>query len=170
MSEFQATNDARLLHESRESMYRESDKHRNSFANSQTGLFDEKYLESRFCPSCGANENRKLFVKNGGIYVACNGCEMVFLNPVFKDNALIHYCQNNNSYQAQAHGSESDFYRRIYTAGLNLIYRCVQTGSLLDIGCSGRFSLDIAADNYSVHGIELKGASKIKVSASLSPA
>ena len=155
MTEFKATEDARLLHDGRDSMYRESDKYRSSFINCKTGLLDKKYLCNRVCPTCGASENRELFVKNGGTYVACNSCDMVFLNPVFTDKALTLYYQNNNSCQAQAHISESDFYCRIYNAGLNQICRFIKTGNLLDIGCSGGFFLDIASDNYRTHGIEL---------------
>ena len=139
-------------------MYSQAEQYRNSFIDKKTGLIDEKYLEKRVCPVCGASDSREGFKKSGGTYVCCNQCEMVFLNPVFKDNELVRYYQFNNSNQALAHDSESDFYRRIYTAGLGFITKYLAKGNLLDIGCSSGFFLDIAASKFSSYGIELNRA------------
>lgn len=155
MTDTVSTEDAKLLHETRGIMYEQADQYRNSFINNASGLIDDKYLENRACPVCGANQSREIFKKSGGTYVVCEKCSMVFINPVFKDQELVKYYQFNNSNQALAHGSEVDFYRRIYTAGLELIAKYKSSGSLLDIGCSSGLFLDVAASKYSPHGIEL---------------
>jgi 2-polyprenyl-3-methyl-5-hydroxy-6-metoxy-1,4-benzoquinol methylase len=150
------TLDAKILHQNRKAMFNEADSYRQSFIDPTTGLIDSKYVESRACPVCGADDHRIIFKKNGGVYVACNLCSMIFLNPVFKDEYLVKYYQNNNSNQALAHESESEFYRRIYGAGLELIAAVKAEGSILDIGCSGGFFLDVAQESkYLTHGIEL---------------
>jgi AAA+ ATPase superfamily predicted ATPase len=105
--------------------------------------------------SGSTNKSREIFKKNGGTYVTCDQCDMVFLNPVFKDEELIRYYQFNNSNQALAHDSEVEFYRRIYSSGLDLVCKYIQNGILLDIGCSSGFFLDISADRFTTHGIEL---------------
>ena len=150
------TLDAKTLHQNRKVMYYEADSYRQSFIDPTTGLIDSKYAESRVCPVCGSGDHRIIFQKNGGIYVACDECSMIFLNPVFKDEDLVRYYQNNNSSQALAHDSESEFYRRIYSAGLKLIAAVKAEGSILDIGCSSGFFLDVAKENkYVTHGVEL---------------
>lgn len=150
-----STEDAKSLHESRKKMYDQANQYRYSFINTQSGLIDDRYLEKRDCPVCGTDDNREIFKKNGGTYVACNKCEMVFLNPVFKDDELVRYYQHNNSNQAAAHNSETDFYNRIYTSGLNLICKYKAQGKLLDIGCSSGLFLDVAKSRFSPYGIEL---------------
>lgn len=158
MTKTVSTEDAKLLHESRKKMYDQAEQYRNSFIDKKSGLIDQKYLEHRSCPVCGATDSREIFKKSGGTYVACNKCEMIFLNPVFKDDELVRYYQLNNSNQALAHNSETEFYRRIYTSGLDLICKYKSSGKLLDIGCSSGFFLDIAANKFSPHGIELNKA------------
>lgn len=58
------------------------------YLNEDTGVFSDKFTEKRNCPACGANDERALFWKSGGRYVACNKCSMLYLNPVFNDEAL----------------------------------------------------------------------------------
>lgn len=158
MSKILGSENAKSLHENRKKMYSQAEQYRNFFIDKITGLIDEKYLEKRVCPVCSASDSREIFKKNGGTYVCCNQCEMVFLNPVFKDDELVSYYQFNNSNQALAHDSESDFYRRIYTAGLEFITKYVAKGNLLDVGCSSGLFLDIAASKFSSCGIELNRA------------
>jgi len=144
------------LHKHRKQMYDTADAYRRSFINSATGLFDEKYLESRHCPACGSEKHRVLFLKNGGQYVACEDCSMVFLNPVFKDECLENYYIINNANQAGAHVDESDFYRSIYSSGLDQIAAVKNCSTILDIGCSSGFFLDIAKERgLQTFGIEL---------------
>lgn len=64
---------------------------------------------------------------------------MIFTNPVFKESALVEYYKNYESRQAQITATESDFYREIYTLGLNIINRYFYKGNILDIGCSSGF-------------------------------
>lgn len=158
MSKILGSENAKSLHDNRKKMYSQAEQYRNFFIDKITGLIDEKYLEKRVCPVCRASDSREIFKKNGGTYVCCNQCEMVFLNPVFKDDELMSYYQFNNSNQALAHESESDFYRRIYTAGLEFITKYVAKGNLLDVGCSSGLFLDIAASKFSSCGIELNRA------------
>jgi 2-polyprenyl-3-methyl-5-hydroxy-6-metoxy-1,4-benzoquinol methylase len=139
-------------------MYEQAEQYRKSFIDKATDLIDEKYLESRACPVCGTLENREVFKKSGGTYVLCGNCSMVFINPVFKDQELVKYYRHNNSNQAIAHSSEIDFYRRIYTSGLEMIAKYKSYGKILDIGCSSGLFLDIAASKYSPYGIELNEA------------
>jgi SAM-dependent methyltransferase len=153
-----STEDAKLLHQQRKSMYQQAEKYRNSFRDQKSGLISDIYLEYRTCPVCETSNNREIFKKSGGTYVACKQCGMVFLNPVFKDDALLQYYKFNNSNQAQTHYSETDFYQRIYNSGLDLIYKYKLNGTILDIGCSSGLFLDIAANNFISHGIELNKA------------
>ncbi len=151
--------DAKKLHEGRRQAYESVDAYRRSFIDPSTGLIAEKYTEYRACPVCEATSDRKIFVKNGGTYVKCGACGMFYLNPVFKDDELRKYYENNTSFQASAHVNESEFYRSIYSRGLCSIGKFAKTGSILDIGCSSGFFLDIAKENgWRTNGIELNRA------------
>lgn len=144
------------LHKHRKKMYESADAYRKSFINSATGLLDEKYLESRSCPVCGSRKDRSIFLKNGGRYVVCEDCSMIFLNPVFRDDWLEDYYINNNANQAEAHLEESPFYRNIYSAGLDQIAAIKNCSTILDIGCSSGFFLDLAKERgIQTFGIEL---------------
>jgi SAM-dependent methyltransferase len=150
------TENAAQLHAQRKTMYEETDQYRNSFLDPNTGLLNEQYMEERSCPVCGSSRHDLLFTKNGGSYVRCTGCAMVFLNPVFTDASLTDYYRHNTTGQAAAHNSEEEFYRRIYTQGFEVIERHVKQGSVLDIGCSGGLFLDMARERgFSSYGIEL---------------
>ncbi|MBA4385076.1 MAG: class I SAM-dependent methyltransferase [Anaerolinea sp.] len=148
--------DAKTLHEGRRRMYEASDVYRRSFVNPSSGLIVSELTENRACPVCEATSDRIIFIKNGGTYVKCGSCGMIYLNPVLKDDELRKYYENNNAMQAAAHENESEFYRSIYTKGLYSIERFVKKGSILDIGCSSGFFLDIAKERgWNTYGIEL---------------
>ena len=99
--------DAKTLHEGRRLMYESVDAYRRSFVDPFTGLIADKFIEHRSCPVCEEKSQRKMFVKNGGTYVKCGTCGMIYLNPVFKDDELRAYYENNTSVQAAAHTNES---------------------------------------------------------------
>lgn len=151
--------DAKALHQSRRQMYETIDAYRRSFVDSVNGQIAKTYVEIRACPVCNSTDAHTMFIKNGGTYVKCKSCGMVYLNPVFKDEALQEYYRNNSMIQAEAHLSESDFYTSIYEKGLRSIAKFVEPGALLDIGCSSGFFLDIARQKgWATYGIELNRA------------
>lgn len=147
---------AQELHQHRKNMYDSIADYHRQFLDTSTGLIKKNYVEQRSCPVCDSNQPLYLFNKNGGTFVKCNHCTMVYLNPVFKDDELALYYQNNTGMQAAAHESENDFYRTIYSKGLDLIEAQTSIGKILDIGCSGGFFLDLAkARGWQTYGLEL---------------
>jgi len=150
------TEDAKGLHLHRKEMYQEVDAYHHKFIDPETGDLDSRYVQERSCPLCESYHRRVLFKKNGGAYVICEDCDMVYLNPVFKDEELKKYYQQNNTAQAKAHESENEFYTAIYKEGLKGISKFVAHGSVLDIGCSSGLFLDIARkEEWQTYGIEL---------------
>jgi len=150
------TPDAQQLHKLRKTMYASTDTYRKSFIDPATGQLYAQHAEERSCPVCGSNDHYVLFKKNGGRYVRCQSCDMVFLNPVLKDSELARYYQNNTAGQAMAHAGEADFYRRIYNVGIDLMVQHADAGRVLDIGCSSGMFLDVANERgYQTFGIEL---------------
>ena len=108
------------------------------------GFNKSKYLEKRNCPICKNKKYRYLFKKRGGIYVCCKNCNMVYLNPVFKNKSLILHYKNLCDLQSAIIKNENRFYIKIYTKGLNAIEKYKKRGSLLDVGCSSGYFLDLA--------------------------
>lgn len=153
------TENAKNLHLHRKEMYKEVDDYHQKFIDPETGEINSRYVHERSCPLCGSNRRRVMFRKNGGTYVICENCNMVYLNPVFRDEELQKYYEQNNTVQATAHESERDFYIKVYKHGLTSIGKFVNPGSILDLGCSSGLFLDIARKSeWLTYGIELNQA------------
>jgi 2-polyprenyl-3-methyl-5-hydroxy-6-metoxy-1,4-benzoquinol methylase/Zn ribbon nucleic-acid-binding protein len=147
---------AKQLHEGRKAMYRDGQRYHDVFKDPDTGLFQDKLLESRSCPVCQADQPQKLWLKDGGSYVKCSKCHMCYLNPVFTDQAIKDFYVGYPTTQADVVKNESEFYRRIYERGLSLISKFTSQGALLDVGCSSGFFLDVAREKgWKTNGIEL---------------
>lgn len=153
------TENAEDLHLRRKEMYTQVDAYHQKFIDPETGEIYSRYVHQRSCPLCGSNHRRVIFKKNGGTYVICENCDMVYLNPVLGDAELQKYYAQNNTAQATAHENENDFYTGIYNLGLTSISKFVAQGSILDIGCSSGLFLDIARKSeWRTYGIELNEA------------
>lgn len=146
------------LHKERVKMWNASIDNHKKYIDSNTGIFLEKFVENRPCPVCASNSEIAMFYKEGGKYVKCGKCEMVYINPVFKDSALKDYYQQNHACQSDIVEKNIDeFYTKIYNTGLDAILNgSNDTHSILDIGCSSGVFLDIAKTrNIKTYGIEL---------------
>jgi SAM-dependent methyltransferase len=147
----------REMHLKRKVMWDASMLNHARYMDANTQLFSDKYLEKRDCPACGSADDRQLFHKSGGTYVACNKCKMVYLNPVLKDDALEDYYRNNHQLQGAVVAADFEFYSRLYLKGLAAAGKQVGSlGRILDVGCSTGGFLDIAKSaGWECHGLEL---------------
>ncbi|MGK0440519.1 MAG: SAM-dependent methyltransferase [Pseudohongiellaceae bacterium] len=144
------------LHADRSKMWDASIANHAKYMSSETGLFDEQYTEPRHCPACASSNELFLFNKEGGRYVKCNDCEMVYLNPVFKDEYLEDYYRSNHQVQGEVVENDSEFYAGLYKQGLASIETQAPKGRILDVGCSTGVFLSIARDlGWQTHGVEL---------------
>ena len=147
----------RDLHLRRKVMWDASISNHHRYLNEDTGVFSDKFTEKRNCPACKANDERELFWKSGGCYVACNKCSMLYLNPVFKNEALEEYYRGNHQLQGEVVANDLGFYSTLYLKGLSLIAKNIpELGSILDVGCSTGIFLDIAkSKGWQTYGLEL---------------
>lgn len=149
------------LHEKRMKMWDESILNHKKYIDPETGIFLEKYTEKRACPVCDSINELEIFYKEGGRYVKCQDCTMVYLNPVFQDFAIKDYYETNHTEQSEVVETDPDnFYVNIYNNGLDDIQKnSPQISKLLDVGCSSGSFLDLAKKrNIDTHGIELNRA------------
>eukprot|EP01156_Anaeramoeba_ignava_P017847 Anaeramoba_ignava/a90155_52.p2 GENE.a90155_52~~a90155_52.p2 ORF type:complete len:323 (-),score=-2.15 a90155_52:2987-3955(-) len=149
------------LHEKRMKMWDQSMENHKRYINPETGLFLDKYTKRRNCPVCDSNDHLVIFSKAGGTYVKCVNCDMVYLNPVFTDEAIVEYYQVNHTEQAEVVESDTDnFYINIYNNGLDDIQKSnPDISNILDIGCSSGTFLDLAAKrDITTFGVELNKA------------
>lgn len=150
------TTDAKKLHKARAFSYDLADKYVQLFINPKTGRFYDKHVRMRNCPVCGSKKSHVIFFKDGGDYVKCEKCTMIYPNPVFKESSLKEFYQIVDSGQAKITESESDFYTEIYSKGLSATTKYVKGGKLLDVGCGSGFFLDIAKKKkWATTGVEL---------------
>lgn len=152
----QETTDAKALHDQRAFSYARIREYRQKFIDPATGKLDLKYVHERACPVCGETKTTALFDKSGGTYVKCQACTMVYTNPVFTEDALKTYYRDLDTGQGEIVVNESAFYREIYQRGLQAISKYQQKSTLLDLGCSTGFFLDLAKGaGWTTSGIEL---------------
>lgn len=149
---------AKKLHQARKKFYEVSNRHHIKFLDGK-GVIKKKYLIKRVCPLCKKENKVFLFYKNGGKYNLCNKCEMIYLNPCFKDKELENYYKNMHDMQSKTLDNEKKFYEKIYNHGLKIIEKKViekKNKNLLDIGCSNGLFLDLAKmRGYETYGVEL---------------
>jgi SAM-dependent methyltransferase len=137
-------------------MWNQSIDNHKSFIDDSTGLFRDELTEKRNCPACQNDQNNKLFIKEGGQYVKCTGCQMVYLNPVFTDESLAEYYTNNKVEQGVVVAGDISFYQKLYNQGLAAAQKKTEIGNILDIGCSTGLFLDIAKEKgWRTYGLEL---------------
>ena len=135
------------IHKTRELYWARDMLSHSRFIDQTTGLFEDAYVEERACPACDLDKARFLFVKAGGVHVQCESCEMVYLNPVFKDEALTSFYRENHSGQSEMVDDDVEFYSAIYNQGIDLVRKShPDIETVLDYGCSGGFFLDTAKE------------------------
>lgn len=148
----------RELHEKRMKMWDASIISHMKYIDENTGQFRTEYTNMRNCPVCNSTNEIEIFYKEGGRYVKCQDCTMVYLNPVFKDSALQDFYETNHSLQSEIVETDVDeFYIGIYRQGIESIkIKNEKMKNILDIGCSSGVFLDIARKyNINTYGIEL---------------
>ncbi|MCX6074648.1 MAG: class I SAM-dependent methyltransferase [Campylobacterales bacterium] len=144
------------IHQERLKMHLANVSDRQKYIDPESGAFFESLLEERVCPVCHENHEQFLFLKDGGSYVKCRQCDIIYLNPVFKDNDLENHYRNNHDCQSEIVSNDSDFYTALYTKGLRAVEAATPTGNILDIGCSAGNFLDIAlSSGWKTFGVEL---------------
>lgn len=148
---------AKKLHEQKQATYVLVEEYHKKFIDPTTGRMFNHLKEERNCPVCNSTSSTHILDKSASTYVKCNDCTMVYLNPILNQQATIDYYTNLNTGQGDIVSADSRFYSEIFTMGLDSIeeYR-EQPGSILDIGCSTGFFLDIAkGKGWRTAGIEL---------------
>jgi 2-polyprenyl-3-methyl-5-hydroxy-6-metoxy-1,4-benzoquinol methylase len=145
-----------IHNEKRVNMWNEGIENHKPYIDKSTGLFKNEFVEERFCPVCQENNYQKMFSKEGGQYVKCKSCKMVYLNPVFTDEALTQYYMNNQVEQGVVVSDDTSFYANLYNKGLASAENITSVGNILDIGCSSGIFLDIAkGKGWKTYGLEL---------------
>ena len=146
------------LHEKRMKLWDNSISNHKKYIDIKTGMFFDKYTKLRPCPVCNSSNELEIFIKEGGRYVKCQDCQMIYLNPVFTDNAIQNYYADNHTQQGELVESDTDdFYVKLYNSGLEVIkQKSKNFSTLLDIGCSTGTFLDLAKkQKLSTYGVEL---------------
>jgi len=144
------------LHGKRKKMWDASISNHAKYIDPLTNLFSTRFTEQRNCPVCSEDYSIFLFNKEGGSYVKCKFCDMVYLNPVLKDVYLEEYYRLNHDIQSEIVENDSDFYISLYSNGLKTIEKYANRKNILDIGCSSGLFLDVAKKSaWETYGVEL---------------
>lgn len=145
---------AKKFHQNRKKSEKLSKKYRNKYISGNK--IKKKFLENRKCPVCNIDNKNALFTKGGGVHKKCQKCEIIYLDPVFKDKSLENFYKFNIDNQSQTSLNEKKFYLQMFKDGIKSILKIKKVKSLLDIGCSNGISLD-ASKGYKIksYGLEL---------------
>ena len=148
---------AKTLHLQRKKSYQLVEDYHKNFIDENTQNLKLELCETRDCPVCNSQNKQFIMKKGASSYYKCNECTMVYLNPILNEFATIDYYKNLNTGQGDTVSSESNFYNEIYSMGLKSINKYVNSNiTILDIGCSTGYFLDICKNNnWITSGIEL---------------
>ena len=147
----------RKIHLIRKKMWDASIKKFQLFINKKTNLINKKYTELRNCPACNNKTSKFLLIKNGGTYVECKNCKMIFLNPVLTDKHLENHYRKNHDVRSKISLKDVKFFNFTYSKGLDLINKYFdKPGNILDVGCSaGMFLAHAKKSKWKTYGLEL---------------
>ena len=147
--------EAKSLHEGRRFNYEAIEAYQKRYIDESTGFFAGSFTTERSCPACDSDHHVFMFSKAGGNYFRCIDCTMVFTNPIMLPKYLTEYYAALNTGQGIIVANESEFYTEIYSKGLKLVSASKRGKTLLDVGCSTGFFLDIARSaGWDTFGIE----------------
>ena len=102
------------------------------------------------------NKSKKIFSKDGFDYHIC-GCDMVYVNPVLKDQIFHTNLYNENSYTEVMRNKPNIMLdNRKFKYGLKKINNKKKIKKVLDVGCGFGFFLDVARKSgWDVYGSEI---------------
>jgi len=144
---------ASQLHLRREGLKATLNSYQSQYIDTCTGLLSESISLLRSCPVCqDVSKEKYLFTKNGSRHIYCTNCRFIFTKNALDPEHLRSYYANLPHLQGVFAENESVFYTTIYRKGLlsileNLVKDDLYLPSLLDIGCSTGFFLDVAKDH-----------------------
>jgi 2-polyprenyl-3-methyl-5-hydroxy-6-metoxy-1,4-benzoquinol methylase len=127
------------------------------FVDPETGLLREELARVRGCPVCGSGEARELFVKAGFRHVKCRACDMVYVNPVLREERLHSFYMDEDSWtKVLMNEAQQELDRKKFAYGLDVIEEHVpERGRLLDVGCGPGVFLEVARERgWRVAGVE----------------
>jgi 2-polyprenyl-3-methyl-5-hydroxy-6-metoxy-1,4-benzoquinol methylase len=140
------------LHQARQEQLNISAKYTQDFLKQINAETD---YELSKCPTCDQAASHPLFIKNNGRYCHCPSCDHIYLSNPLKQESLIEFYAGYPTSSLDWHRNESEFYKRIYNTGLDLIGGLDSASDVLDIGCSSGYFLKIASERgYDIHGLE----------------
>ena len=102
------------------------------------------------------NKSKKIFIKDGFNYHIC-GCDMVYVNPVLKDQIFHTNLYNENSYtEVMRNKPNLMLDNKKFKYGLKKVNNKKKIKKVLDIGCGFGFFLDVARkEGWDVFGSEI---------------
>ena len=121
------------------------------------------HLLNRSCPLCEQNKAKRLFGKGSLQLVQCEGCSMIYADPIeprFASGQF--YDQRGISFYLSRNKLESDHAAVRFERELRIFRAYCPSGSVLDVGCStGAFLLSLKSTSpadYSVFGTDVVSA------------
>lgn len=128
----------------------------------EEGQVRSELVERIPCPLCNRDNYQELFTKEGFHFVQCEECNLVFVNPQIKADAVVDlYKDKSYSEIIESLVASSNDYRkqRFGEERMDIVGRFVpDQGSqrrLLDVGCATGFFLEAARERgWEVYGIE----------------
>jgi len=124
---------------------------------------DANSIDRKFCPLCGEKESRFLLEKEGGTYVKCRRCKMVYTDPAPSPDELKRiadeWAEKHHAGEHRAKWEGNTALRElVYGPRMWRIDQYRYFNRLLDVGCSTGEFLDYAKGRgWEVAGCELAG-------------
>ena len=119
-----------------------------NYINKKTGELKGLFVNSRECPLCAENDYYIIFNKSGFDHVKCNVCEMVYVNPILKDEKLHNLYLDEQSYnKVLTNKLQIELDRKRFNYNLEIAEEYIKKpGELLDIGAGPGVFVEVARE------------------------
>jgi 2-polyprenyl-3-methyl-5-hydroxy-6-metoxy-1,4-benzoquinol methylase len=120
-----------------------------------------EWIERALCPLCDSKRRKFLLEKEGGIYVRCDHCGLVYTSPAKSAENLQRIAdewavKHHASSEKIAWEGNEHMWEIVYGPRMNRLDRYRGNGRILDVGCStGDFLACAKSRGWKVHGVEL---------------
>jgi 2-polyprenyl-3-methyl-5-hydroxy-6-metoxy-1,4-benzoquinol methylase len=116
----------------------------------------DNFEELKACPWCGSEEydlwGKQIY--EGFLTVECNRCKVVYVRRRFNVLGRKKLCDGYMSVRQE--GNRAKMREKAHDLELNFIYRQIQSGRVLDVGCGGGYLLErMPSDKWEKWGTEL---------------
>ena len=123
-----------------------------NYYSEKTNKIKPSFLNYRKCPLCDSNDTSLLFNKLGFNHVRCRNCDLVYVNPILKDEKLHNFYLDEESYNTVLTNKlQIELDKKRFNYQLDVIEQYMdmeKPGKILDVGAGPGTFVKVAKERF----------------------